>query len=567
MISSIIIIGAILPLYGLLFHTALLTQLGQWVLLPAHLLFPGWPLTPSLVNGSDSPPPPIALGWQHVFLLLGGFVLILICYLFALRSLPERIGRRYILISTLLIGSVCVLVPVVTSQDIFSYIIYARMAIIYQLNPLTTLPGAIHADPVFQHLYWKDQPSAYGPTWIYITGFLQQVTGDSVVGMILALRLLSLGAHLWSTLLIWSIGGRLQRQKRGIISKRALTQATLAFAWNPLLLFEACVNAHNDAVLLLFVLIAIWFLVTQTPGAPWRTSIVNGGRFFARSLLPTTRCIMLTAFMLALATCLKVNIVLLFPGLLLFLWTKPRRMCMISVALVVYGGTILLLYAPFWQDGALLNILHINPGTYRDINNLPEFLSHFYNSVAHLLGAPLAPDIGSPSEMFVHTLSICAFVIIYALSCGLALGIEEAGSLKLPGEPLSTPLQLIRWMTLIWLLYCAFGTPWTWPWYAVTFFGLFALLEAVDNEKWSEHPYLSMLRLPGSVRLLAFSMLSLYCFYTWAPFASFVPWLPGFRWAYWRGLWVWLLPCLVMLPFVKKRTHAEEENEAGQKRR
>jgi len=559
MMGAFLVTGAVLPLYGLLFHTALLTQLGQWVLLPTHLLFPGWTLTPTLVSGSDGPPPSIALSWQQVPLLLAGFLLTLICYLAALRYLPQHIDRRYILCSTLLIGLVCVLIPVVTSQDIFSYIIYARMAIVYGLNPLTALPTAIHADPVFQHLYWKDQPSAYGPTWVYISGLLQLLVSgtNSIVAMVLALRLLSLLAHLWSILLIWSIGGHLQHRFDGHISQQQRILATLAFAWNPLLLFEACVNAHNDSVLLLLVLFALWFLVRTTPTGRLRT------------YLPT-------AIMLALATCLKINIILLIPGLLLFLWAQPGRLRATSTTLLVYGATILLLYAPFWQNGALLDILHINPATYRNINNLPEFLSHFYNSIAQLLGASAAPEIGSPAESLLHTASIVIFVIIYALSCWRALGLRLfpirrvaplaraalKDDLTAPGHPcgtgndpgayvintengLNTPLRLIRWMAFIWLLYCAIGTPWTWPWYTVTFFGLFALSEAADRNEWQKHSYL---HIPLAVPLLAFSMLSLYCFFTWGPFASFVPWLPGFRWAFWRGLWGWLIPGLALLP-------------------
>jgi hypothetical protein len=113
------------------------------------------------------------------------------------------------------------------------------------------------------------------------------------------------------------------------------------------------------------------------------------------------------------------------------------------------------------------------------------------------------------------------------------------------------------------LLYCALGTPWSWPWYAVTFFGLYALLEAYQegnemnsNVQWrwlrgrdksgmhdKSAPYI---RLPLAVRLLSFSLLTLYCFYAWGPRYSFVPGLPGFEWAYFSGLWVWLLPLLAL---------------------
>jgi hypothetical protein len=93
-------------------------------------------------------------------------------------------------------------------------------------------------------------------------------------------------------------------------------------------------------------------------------------------------------------------------------------------------------------------------------------------------------------------------------------------------------------MALIWLLYCIIGSPWFWPWYLVTFFGLYALLEATTEK--------SQTIIPIAVRLLAFSMLSLYCLYSWAPAHNSLPGLPGLSWGDLRGLWVWAIPLLAI---------------------
>src|SRR5579859_1068027 len=333
MLCSILLLDAVLPLAGFWFHTALLTQLGQWPLLPTHLLFPGWAVSSSITSAHPTPPP-ISLSWKQVPFLLAAFSLIFLLYLFALRRLPQYIFTyRYILYSTLLLGALYMLVPVVTSPDIFSYIGYARIGVIYHLNPLATLPTAIRSDPVYVHLYWTDQPSAYGPTWAVVAGALQWLTlifgAQSLLPMLLALRLLGLAAHLCSTLLIWSITGQVQcLQGQNAPSKRIL--ATLAFAWNPLLLFEACVNAHNDALLLLFVLLAIRLLLL-------------GKQSTIRSYLPAIA-------MLALATCLKLNIVLLVPFVLIFIWKRAqgehKGRGILAIA-VFYVTIIVLLYAPF----------------------------------------------------------------------------------------------------------------------------------------------------------------------------------------------------------------------------
>src|SRR5579859_7002222 len=67
--------------------------------------------------------------------------------------------------------------------------------------------------------------------------------------------------HLISTRLVWLISGQWQQLNgQPALATRKRIRATLAFAWNPLLLLEACVNAHNDAMLVVFVLLMIWVL-------------------------------------------------------------------------------------------------------------------------------------------------------------------------------------------------------------------------------------------------------------------------------------------------------------------
>src|SRR5258708_10720195 len=174
----------------------------------------------------------------------------------------------------------------------------------------------------------------------------------------------------------------------------------------------------------------------------------------------------LAAAMLALATCIKINIVLLMAGLLLYAWTQEPvsgRLKRVVAVTATYTGLILLCYAPFWQGGAILHVLSVNPATYRTINTPADFLGHFYNSI---IGAPigspaertvhtqclqhatndLTNPIGYPPERIVNTLSLGIFVIIYMLLCWQVI--------RRPGR-ISNVQGLIRWMAVTWLVYCA----------------------------------------------------------------------------------------------------------------
>lgn len=559
MICAILLMDAILPLRDLWFHEAQLTQLGTWPVLPSLVLFPGWTVIPPIPQPHVSGVPDVLSSWGTLGLLFGAFVTVFLAYIFALRRLPARISRRFVVISTLVLGLLFMSIPVVTSPDLYSYIAYARIGTMYGLNPLTNTPRIIHNDVIYNYVLWVDQPSAYGPSWTLLTCLFQWLlafchAGGYVLAMVLTLRAWGLAMHLSSVALIWSISGSLQRL-HGIVSQEKRVRATLAFAWNPLLLLEACTNAHNDITLLFLILLAVWFLVNAQfapetrPAARW-TAWLN----------PTLRArlaYLTPAMLLALGTCLKINLVLLVPGVFFYQWLQEaeqplkQRLKHVGTAVAVYGGLILGLYAPFWQGGAIFDVFQVNPATYRTINTLPDTFSHLYNGIVADFGFPVGAPIGSPAEHFLHTLTMGIFVLIYAGLCWQIL--REPATLR-------SVHGLVRWLAVTWLLYCAIGSPWFWPWYMITFFGLYALFEAskpaqvVLEEEYTRpisrqasisrmfKQFQTLLLHPKVVRLFAFSMFTLYCFTTWGPLHSFVPGLPGFQWSYLDGIWGWLLP-------------------------
>src|SRR5260370_24259284 len=214
MVTAFFLIDAILPLQGIRSYDALLSHISLNFLLPTHVLFPGWVVLPLIPDNPSPHKHPIVTSWLETAMLLGVFVIVFLLYLFALRYLPKFISRNYLFTSTLVLGFLCILMPVLTSSDLFSYIAYARIGIIYHLDPLVTLPTAIHSDLIIPYVYWVNQPSAYAPLSSIITTFFHSFlnfTGSAEpVSMVIALRLLVLTMHLSSTALIWSIMGYFQ---------------------------------------------------------------------------------------------------------------------------------------------------------------------------------------------------------------------------------------------------------------------------------------------------------------------------------------------------------------------
>ncbi len=514
--GSLIFLAAILPLQGIGANDALLSHGNAIFLEPTHLLFPGQAIRMILPSTAKTWHSNNMLSWRETGILFFLFLNVFLLYLLALFLLPGKIRLKYILISVSLLGLICVFFPVVTSSDVFSYIAYARIGVIYHHNPLTTWPASIINDQVITYIYWVNQPSAYGPVWAMITSFLQWILGlngpAGILRMLMALRFLGLGMHLGSTALIWSISGYLQRQS-GFLSHEQRARATLAFALNPLLLFEAAVNAHVDATLLFFILLSIWVM--------------------ARRERPSFQAYLVAGLLLALATCIKINVVLLAPALFIYLWkVRSWHFWRVLAVAVTYGATIVLLYAPFWDKGRLLAVLKFNPATYRNINSVPEFVNRLFNALTFFNPVKLSYGAASPSEHVTHAVSMILFALIYLALCWVALR---------PGRVDTLP-KLIGWMAVSWLLYCFIGSPWFWPWYLVTFLGLFAILESLHTETWISGRF----KLPLAVRLLTFSGLTLYCFYTWGGIHTTLPGFPAFEIGFARGLWMWILPVVAL---------------------
>jgi hypothetical protein len=529
MISAFVLFGALLPVKGLGFSNAFLPQWGKWTYALTSFLFPDWALQPDLSGPRVGARAFVVQEWQAFLLLTGVCILLVSLYILAVQRLPAIVSRRYIIYSMLLIGLTGILTPMLTSQDLLSYIIYARMEAIYHLNPLTTVPNALRHDIVYRSIYWRGQPSIYGPVWIIIIGGLQWILSligwGSPAAMVVVLRVLALGAHFGSSLLIWSISGHMQ-PSTGHKQLQTRKRAMLAFAWNPLLLLEASVNAHNDTFVLFFILLACWFLVRPS------SSVIRSQLY--------------AMVMFALATAIKINIILLMPGFLLYLWTQRQWLRSITATLAVYIGIILAMYAPFWQNGAVLTVLSLNPGTNQNINTLAEFFAQAFNALAHLLtGYKVPTQVPFPAERVTHTISTVIFAFAYGLLCLRALYGQHR---------IFTPLHLMRFWALVWLLYCVLGAPWFWPWYTIAFFGFFAVLEATPVLSWQAQTCWGTLTLSRAVRLFTFGIFSLYLFAT-PPLSPAIPDLPSMRWAYLRGLWVWLVPLYVFSLYVWSKRH------------
>ncbi len=156
----------------------------------------------------------------------------------------------------------------VDAVDIFDNIIRGRMQTLYGANPFYQVPNGFRQDPFYPYAGWYTITSAYGPGWELLSRVLAGLAGNGIIANVIVYKLLNIFAFGGITLLI---GLLLQKYA----PERALYGVVL-FAWNPLVLYTAVGNGHNDVVMVFFIVLAFylvarghftWAALAMTAGA------------------------------------------------------------------------------------------------------------------------------------------------------------------------------------------------------------------------------------------------------------------------------------------------------------
>ncbi|MCL4396571.1 MAG: glycosyltransferase 87 family protein, partial [Chloroflexi bacterium] len=181
-------------------------------------------------------------------------------------------------------------------------------------------------DPFYPYTAWIYYPSAYGPGWELLAAGAARLSGDGVMANVLTFKLVSVLAYAGSAILI-----ALTLKRRA--PERALL-GTALFAWNPVVLYETAGNAHNDAVMVLFIALAFFLLAWD--------------RFT------------LSAAALTIGATVKFIPALLVPLVVVAGLSAARgwksRAVFLAVTAAVCAGVVAAAYAPFWHGGDILGV-------------------------------------------------------------------------------------------------------------------------------------------------------------------------------------------------------------------
>ncbi len=196
-----------------------------------------------------------------LFLFYGGLILLVRAWLQLRRhSLTHGLS---VLTLALMVGlwALPLLVgPPLGSRDVYAYAAQGRLADqgfdVYQEGPARLGPD----DPVLAPVdpLYHDAPVVYGPVFVFMSAQIAEATGEEVVMAVLAHRLMAVIGLLITAAAVHDLARGLGRDP--------VDALVLAFA-NPLVLLHLVSGAHNEAIMLAFLVTGV---TVGRRGGPWR---------------------------------------------------------------------------------------------------------------------------------------------------------------------------------------------------------------------------------------------------------------------------------------------------------
>jgi len=167
------------------------------------------------------------------------------------------------------------------SDDFYRFIWDGRL-LAGGISPFADLPSTLMEDPLFaavplnQHLYQNmnspDYFTVYPPLAQWVFWLAAKLFPENLHGNVVVIRLVLLALEIGSVGLVIKILSGYQLPEKNV----------LIYAWNPLVIMELTGNLHFEAMMIFFVLLAIYGLQRNR----WLISAVSMGAAVASKLIP-----------------------------------------------------------------------------------------------------------------------------------------------------------------------------------------------------------------------------------------------------------------------------------------
>jgi alpha-1,6-mannosyltransferase len=177
-------------------------------------------------------------------------------YALAVR-VSDRLPVWALLLAIAALNMLVLLTPPILSTDVFSYVAYSRLGVLYHINPYLHGPDAIASDPLYPFVgaRWITTPTVYGPLF---TGLGYLLAPFDLAANVLAYKVVAAVSSLLVIVIVWKAAGL-----RGLNQVKAITLVGL----NPVTILYGVGGGHNDLLMLALLMGAVYLLLRQRGGA------------------------------------------------------------------------------------------------------------------------------------------------------------------------------------------------------------------------------------------------------------------------------------------------------------
>lgn len=206
-------------------------------------------------------------------------LLFLFYFAFLYLAKKGRLKIRTLAILTCLTALLLVFSYNAFSYDLFNYIFDARIVSHYHQNPYLRTAGDYFNDPMLNFMRWTHRTFPYGPSWLVLSVPLSFLGLGVFLPTFFMFKILMGISFLGSCFLIYKISQKLFPENK-ILN-------VVFFAFNPLVLIECLVSAHNDIPMIFFILLSIYLFIQKKKVLSWFSNVFSIGiKFSTGALLP-----------------------------------------------------------------------------------------------------------------------------------------------------------------------------------------------------------------------------------------------------------------------------------------
>ena len=261
-------------------------------------------------------PKTILAKWINTISFIGLMSVMFILYILIIKHSNKIFkSKKQLIIAICIISVLFALIIPYTSTDVYSYIANGWSDSHYHENPYYKSVGQVsdeyHVRDQMQNKIancWRYETVVYGPLWTLICKLLTSISFGNIDVALAIFKGTNLIVHLINCFLIWKI-----THKKKFV---------LIYGANPAILFEALSNVHNDIFIVLFILLAIYFVTKK-------------------------KNLMLSVAFVAMATAIKYLGILILPFIILYHLREKNILEKIKYC-VLYGLEFIVILAGFY---------------------------------------------------------------------------------------------------------------------------------------------------------------------------------------------------------------------------